>query len=63
VNWRRVLKSRDFHAAWIGVVLVTLAIVFDVVWIWALAVMGAVTAFIIIRWLVQLARPPSDSED
>jgi hypothetical protein len=63
MNWRRALKSRDFHAAWIGVVLVTLAIVFDVVWIWALAVMGAVAAFMIIRWMVQLVRSGSGSED
>ncbi len=59
MNWRRILKSRDFHAAWIGVVLVSLAILFDLVWIWALAVMGVVAVFWFIRWLVLLSRPGS----
>jgi hypothetical protein len=63
MNWRRILKSRDFHAAWIGTVLVGLAIRFDVVWVWALAVVGLVTAFLIVRWLVSLAKPGSWPED
>jgi hypothetical protein len=63
MDWRRVLKSRDFHAAWIGALLVTLAILFDVVWIWALAVMGLVAVFMVVRWLLKLARPGSEAED
>lgn len=63
MSWRRILKSRDFHAAWIGAVLVGLAMYFDVVWVWGLVVVGLVTAFLIVRWVVLLSKPERWPED
>jgi hypothetical protein len=59
IDWRRLVRNRDFHAAWLAVAFVVLAIRFDFVWIWGLLVMGAAAAVLFIRWLASVAKPGS----
>jgi hypothetical protein len=57
MKWRGT--ARDFHALWIGAVLLALAIWFDVVWIGALLVFFLGAAVWFIDWLVSLWKPKS----
>jgi diacylglycerol kinase len=59
VSWRSWLRSRDFHALWIGAVLLALAIWFDVVWIAALVVFLVAAGVLFIEWLVSTWNPES----
>jgi hypothetical protein len=52
VSWRTWLRSRHFHALWIGAVLLAMAIWFDAVWIGALVVFLVAAAVLFIEWLV-----------
>jgi hypothetical protein len=64
MNWSQLRHSRDFHAAWIGAVLLALAIWFDVVWIGLLIVVMAGAAVLFGDWLVSVwTRPERDRRD
>ena len=59
MNWRRLIRSRDFHALWIGGLLLTLALWFDVVWIAGLVVLLLAGLLLCGEWLVSLWNPGS----
>jgi hypothetical protein len=59
MSWRSWLRSRHFHALWIGATLLALAIWFDVVWIAALVVFLVVAGVLFIEWLVSIWNPES----
>jgi uncharacterized membrane protein len=59
MSWRSWLRSRHFHALWIGAVLLALAIWFDAVWIAALVVFMLAAAVLFIEWLVSVWSPDS----
>jgi hypothetical protein len=64
LNWRALARSRHFHAAWIGLVLLALGIAFGILWIWLIGIMLIAGALLLISWLVSLWKAPSrDSSD
>jgi hypothetical protein len=59
INWRRILRSREFHALWIGAVLLALAIGFDVVWLAVMVVIFIGMTVLFIDRLVSVFKPES----
>jgi hypothetical protein len=60
MRFRGLLRTRDFHALWIGAVLLGLTLWFDVAWIGVLILMFIGFAALFIRWVVWLFTPPGD---
>lgn len=59
MNWHRLFRNRHFHAAWVGTVLLGLAIWFDLMGV-AVGVIFLIGAVVMsVDWLIGLFKPES----
>ena len=63
MNWRQLLRNRDFHAAWIGALMLALVIFFGDVRVWVLGVMAIAGIVLLIQWLIAVLNGKSHFDD